>query len=272
MIQSTKSRKLLRILAATFLGSVMVSFVFVLFTEIESHLDLALAPPSLQFWFGTDSLGRDLFWRVIFGAGFSLLVGLAGAIIAACLGIVIGLVSGTSRREVDLVIMRIVDTIDSLPDVLLAAVFAISLALVLGEGLFTLMLAMGLSHWMAMSRQARALAIRENAKLYVLAATTLGGSRRWIILRHILPNLSSHLWTVVYFTIPNFIVFEATLSFLGLGLKPPHTSLGALLNEGWRMLSVNPMLAIGPAMMMMLILLSLQNLLTVRPDRRRLSR
>lgn len=189
--------------------------------------------PNSTHWFGTDELGRDLFTRTWLGSRYSLIIGLLAAAIDFLIGVIYGGVAGMATRKIDAVMMRIAEVIYSIPYllvvILLSVVFSTSGA---GTSLFVLILAMSLTGWVPMAILVRGQVLQLKESEYSLAAESLGASKGWILRKHIIPNTLGPILVNVTLTIPRAIFAEATLSFLGLGIQPPKSSLGNLANEG----------------------------------------
>ncbi|WP_405048084.1 ABC transporter permease subunit [Flexibacterium corallicola] len=190
----------------------------------------SLGQPSLEngHYFGTDDLGRDLFARVIQGTQISLMVGIIGAIIAVLVGTLYGAVAGYVGGRADNIMMRIVDVLQSVPYMFIL----ILLLVVFGRSISMLFVGIGLISWLDMSRIARGQTLSLKHKEFVEAAMVTGVKPFTIIIRHIVPNLMGVV--VVYSTllVPNMILTESFISFLGLGVQEPNTSWGALISEG----------------------------------------
>ena len=192
----------------------------------EIHMGDFLAPPSARFWLGTDSLGRDILSRVIFGARVSVIVGLAGATLATILSLIIGMVSGYIGGKLDLIVQRVVDAIMSMP----LLVLLIVLVTIIGPGMWQVIVVLGLTIGIIGSRIIRGAVIGIKENVYVAAAEAIGCSTTRILTRHILPNIMAP--TIILFTtrVPNVILAEASLSFLGFGIPPPAASWGGMLS------------------------------------------
>ncbi|SFK52281.1 oligopeptide transport system permease protein [Lachnospiraceae bacterium KH1T2] len=216
---------------------------------------------------GTDELCRDYFIRVIYGTRVSLFVGLFASIVVLCIGVLYGAISGYAGGKIDLVMMRIVDIIYSLPDllviILLSVVFRETLNLNglpvignLGSNMVSLFLVFGLLYWVGMARLVRAeiLSIKENE--YVLAAKSIGAKPGHIIRKHILPNCISVIIIATALQIPSAIFTESYLSFLGLGVALPMPSLGSLANSARQAMASNALKLVFPAVMICLIVLA----------------
>ena len=181
-----------------------------------------------EHWLGTDAIGRDVWARLVYGARVSLAVGIVSVLVSGSLGVVIGLVSGFFGGWVDDVLMRIADILLAFPFILLM----LAVLSVIGPGLGNLIMVLGLTGWVPYARVVRGEVLSIKEKEFIEAAHTIGASNARIIFKHILPNTFSTVIVVASFAVASNIITEATLSFLGLGVKPTTPTWGMMLSEG----------------------------------------
>ncbi|MCM2323651.1 MAG: ABC transporter permease [Oligoflexia bacterium] len=201
-----------------------------------------LQPPSWDHWMGTDTLGRDLYSRIVYGARMSLAVGLSTALFALLLGTATGAIAGFFGGWIDRILMRVVDIFYIFPSLLLA----ILLMLLLGRGFLGILLGIGMTAWVTQARLVRAQVLQARELSYVEAAKALGVSDLAVIVRHILPNIWGPIVVSLTVQIPANIMTESFLSFIGLGLQPPFSSWGTLASEGFRAMKSFPHLIVFP--------------------------
>lgn len=211
------------------------------------------ASPSASHWFGTDSLGRDLFARVWQGGRVSLIIGFLGALISAVVGCLYGGISAYFGGIVDTVMMRILEIVISIPYLIVVILFSITLQ---SKGLFSLILAMTVTGWCGTARLVRGQMLQLKNQEYVMAAKALGVNPMRIIVRHMIPNTLSVIIVSVTFDIPNYIFSEAFLSYIGLGIQPPNTSWGALASSAQTSFQFYPFQLFFPAIMIAITMLA----------------
>ncbi len=197
--------------------------------NVLGQVDIA-GQPSLQtgHYFGTDQLGRDLFVRTAYGVRVSLMVGIVGALIAIVVGTLYGSLAGYMGGHTDNIMMRIVDVLMSIP-----YMFVLIILLVMfGQSIILIFVGIGLVSWLDMSRIVRGQTLSIKNREYVESAIVIGVPTPRILFRHVLPNLMGVVIVYATLLIPNMIIFESFISFLGLGIQEPNTSLGVLISEG----------------------------------------
>ena len=194
----------------------------------DQNLDLGATAPGAQHWLGTDTLGRDLFARILYGGRISLTVGLVATFVALTTGVTYGAIAGYAGGKTDIVMMRIVDILYALP----FTIFVILLMVFFGRNIFLLFFAIGAVEWLTMARIVRGQVLSIKRMEYIEAARSLGLGRRRIIFRHVIPNILGPIIVYTTLTIPAVMLLEAFLSFLGLGVQPPMSSWGVLIKDG----------------------------------------
>jgi len=230
--------------------------MFSSYTEASQDLKLGATGPSASHWLGTDSLGRDLFTRLMYGGRMSLLVGAVATLVAMVIGVGYGLVSGLSGPRVDSAMMRFVDILYAFPFM----TFVILLTVVFGRSLVLLFAAIGAVEWLTMARVVRGQVLALKNQEFITAARSYGALPQQILLRHLLPNVSGSIVIYASLTVPGVMLLEATLSFLGLGVQPPFASWGVLIGEGAIAIQSYPWLLLGPGLFFCSTLLALNTL------------
>lgn len=217
------------------------------------NLELGATPPSAAHWLGTDTFGRDQLTRILYGSRISLMVGLIATAVALCIGVLWGTIAGFVGGKVDAWMMRFVDVLYALP----FAIFIILLTVVFGRSLLLLFLAIGAVEWLTMARIVRGQVMALSKQEFIEASVAMGLNRWQIITRHLIPNTLGPVIVYTTLTIPNVILLESFLSFLGLGIQPPQSSWGSLISSGVETMEEYPWLLIYPALTLSLTLFAL---------------
>ncbi|MUT65094.1 ABC transporter permease [Paenibacillus sp. NEAU-GSW1] len=207
--------------------------------------------PSAEHWFGTDALGRDMFERTWMGAGISLQVGIYAALVDLVVGVIIGGIMGYYGGRVDEVLNRICEILYSIPSLLVV----ILLIVVMEPSMFTIILALSITGWINMAWIVRGQIMQLKNQEYVLAARSLGASPVRIMFKHLVPNAIGAIIVTITMTVPSAIFAEAFLSFLGLGVQAPAASLGTLINDALKAMTVFPWRMVFPAVLISLTML-----------------
>ena len=217
------------------------------------NLDIGASPPSVEHLLGTDVLGRDLLSRLLYGARISLLVGFVATGVALVIGVSWGIIAGYFGGKVDSVMMRIVDVLYGLPFI----IFIILLMVIFGRNIWLLFAAIGAVEWLTMARIVRAQVIGLKNQEFVQAAQVMGVSNFSMFRRHILPNILGPIAVYATLTIPQGMLLEAFLSFLGLGIQPPMSSWGTLIRYGVESMEEHYWLLIYPGLTFTITLFAL---------------
>lgn len=245
------------------MGSLCLIGILVIFAIIGPHLnsftysDQVLTsknlPPGGQYWFGSDTLGRDLFTRVWFGARMSLAVGFTIAIVVFIIGVIYGGISGLAGGIIDEIMMRFIEILQGIPFVL----YVILIMLILNDSNFwTILFALSIVYWIPMARLVRGQILSLKEQEYVLAAQTLGASPLRILIKHLIPNTMGPILVYMTLAIPEAIFTEAWLSFLGLGVSAPFASWGTLASDGIKGLRSYPWQLFFPALFISVTILA----------------
>lgn len=219
--------------------------------QIVDRYAQAGVPEGVNFLLGTDALGRDVLSRLFVGTRISLLIAFIAALLDITIGVTYGLISGLLGGRVDNIMQRFLEVLSGIPNL----VVMILMLVVFEPGIPSIIAAMAITNWISMARIVRAQTMKLKDQEFVLAATTLGESRVKIAFKHILPNISSVIIVQMMFSIPSAIFFEAFLSFIGLGLKPPSASLGMLLSDGYKTWQFLPYQLWVPAVTLSIIMI-----------------
>jgi peptide/nickel transport system permease protein len=240
------------------IGMVIVLALFVLaaipnflapYSPTQMDLKSVLAQPSHEHWLGTDSLGRDLLSRIIWGARTACAVGFGALFLSSILGLIMGLVAGYFGGLVYTIIMRFIDALMAFPAILLVLI----IAALLGGGMAMVIFALGFGMMTGYARVmcGQTVSIKEND--YVMAARSLGASSSRIMFRHILPNAFPPIIIMMTIMIGATILAEAGLSYLGVGIKEPTVAWGSMVNDGYKFLLTNPVLSLAPGIAIILV-------------------
>jgi len=220
-------------------------------TYYEQVLQRANESPSSQYWFGTDSLGRDLFTRVWIGLRISFMIGIIASIISVVIGTIYGAIAGYFGGLLDEIMMKLVEILYSIPFL----VYVILLLLIMEPGIKTIMVALVVVCWLGTARIVRGEIVRLKEMDFILAAYSIGANYWRIIFYHLIPSAIGPIIVMVTVTIPEIILAEAVLSFLGLGISTPKASLGFLINEGFQSIRSYPYQLFFPAVLLTLSML-----------------
>ena len=220
-----------------------------------AYQDLALgaSAPSSDHLLGTDTLGRDLLTRMMYGSRISLMVGFLATSVALVIGVIWGTVAGFSGGKTDAVMMRIVDTLYGIPFIILI----ILLMVIFGRNLILLFLAIGAVEWLTMARIVRSQVLNLSKQEFILSAEAMGVSKLSIVFRHLIPNAMGPVIVYATLTVPQIMLLESFLSFLGLGVQPPLSSWGLLIRDGAVSMEEYWWLLIFPSLAFSLTLFSL---------------
>ena len=241
-----------------YLTTLLIAAVCVpFFSQDPTLIDMAQLgspqPPSLSHWFGLDDLGRDIFLRSIYGARVSLTVAFVAVGISLCIGVLVGIISGFFSGLVDAIIMRLIDTLMAIPTLFLILIVQVMLK----PSIVTVMVVIGVSSWMGIARLVRAEVLSLKERPFVSACKARGLSQRRIIFKHIFPHTLNPVIVAATLGMGGAILLESVLSFLGLGVQPPHASWGNMLENSLGFLRDAPWMALIPGCLITLTVLSL---------------
>lgn len=241
------ANRMARIGGGLFIGIALLCLIgpfFVPHSYETTQLAYGAQAPSWTHWFGTDELGRDILIRTLIGGRISIGVGFAATVVALLIGVVYGMIAGYNGGRIEATMMRFVDTLYALP----FTIIVILLTVLLGRSILLIFLAIGAVEWLTMARIVRGQTKALRKQTFIDAAIVGGVPTRRILGRHILPNLLSPVIVFTTLTIPAVILLESVISFLGLGVQPPMSSWGMLINEGAVKLDIYPWMLIFPAL------------------------
>jgi oligopeptide transport system permease protein len=245
------------VISACILAILILAAIFAPFLASHSYayqnLELGATPPSAEYLLGTDTLGRDLLSRILYGARVSLLVGFVATAVALVIGVTWGIVAGYFGGRIDSVMMRIVDVLYGLPFI----IFIILLMVIFGRNIWLLFMAIGAVEWLTMARIVRGQVINIKNQEYVMAAQAMGVPNIRLFKKHIFPNILGPIAVYATLTIPQVMLLEAFLSFLGLGVQPPMSSWGTLIRYGVESMEEFSWLLIYPALTFTITLFAL---------------
>lgn len=241
------ANRMARIGGGLFIGIALLCLIgpfFVPHSHETTQLAYGAQAPSWTHWFGTDELGRDILVRTLIGGRISIGVGFAATVVALLIGVVYGMIAGYNGGRIEATMMRFVDTLYALP----FTIIVILLTVLLGRSILLIFLAIGAVEWLTMARIVRGQTKALRKQTFIDAAIVGGVPTRRILGRHILPNLLGPVIVFTTLTIPAVILLESVISFLGLGVQPPMSSWGMLINEGAVKLDIYPWMLIFPAL------------------------
>lgn len=250
------ANRMARIGGGLFIGIALLCLVgpfFVPHSIETTQLAYGAQAPSWTHWFGTDELGRDILVRTLIGGRISIGVGFAATAVALLIGVVYGMIAGYYGGRIETAMMRFVDTLYALP----FTIIVILLTVLLGRSILLIFLAIGAVEWLTMARIVRGQTKALRQQTFIDAAIVGGVPTSRILGRHILPNLLSPVIVFTTLTIPAVILLESVISFLGLGVQPPMSSWGILINEGAVKLDIYPWMLIFPALFFSLTIFAL---------------
>lgn len=227
--------------------------VFSQYTYDGQDLNNGNQPPSSEHWFGTDKFGRDIFVRTLYGARISLLIGFVAAAINMVIGVVYGGLSGYFGGRADMIMMRVVDIMIGVPDLL----YIILVMMFLGNSIQSILIALCLTSWIGTARIVRSQVVTLKHQEYALAARSIGSSNLRILFKHLIPNSIGPIIVTVTFLVPSAIFSEAFLSFLGIGIQVPIASWGTLVNDAIPTIFTQPYQMLFPALAISLTMFSL---------------
>lgn len=248
---------LLSVILALLFAAVYAAGVFLPDELVEPSFMNTKLPPSLQHLFGTDALGRDLFFRTLKGLSVSMTVGLLASVISAVIAVFVGIAAAVGSRRVDGFINWVIDLVMGVPHIVLIMLISVAM----GRGLKGLLVGVAATHWCSLARLIRAEVMQLRSQQYVAVSRRLGKSSFWILVHHLLPHLVPQFFVGLVLLFPHAILHEAAVSFLGYGLPPDQPAIGIILSESMQYLSAGlwwP--AVFPGLTLLLIVLLVDKL------------
>lgn len=248
---------ILTILMAVLLIAVYAAGMLVPDSYVASSLRNTKLPPSLRHLFGTDALGRDLFWRTIKGLSVSMTVGIVASGISAVIAVFVGILAATGSKKVDAAINWVIDLVMGVPHIILI----ILISFCMGRGLKGLLVGIAATHWCSFARLIRGEVMQLRSQQYIAVSRRLGKSSGWILMNHLLPHLIPQFLVGLILMFPHAILHESAISFLGYGLPPEQPAIGIILAESMKYLSAGlwwP--AVFPGLTLVLIVLLIDRL------------
>lgn len=256
-LNNRKRAVALTIIMTVILIAVYVSGIIISDEAVKGSFLNAKCPPGLKHLFGTDALGRDVFFRTLKGLSVSITVGVAASVISAVIAVFVGIAAATGSKWVDSLVNWIIDLVMSVPHTIL--IILISFAL--GRGLKGLLVGIAATHWCSLARLIRAEVLQLKSQQYIAVSRKLGKSSGWILINHLLPHLVPQFFVGLVLMFPHAILHEASISFLGFGLPPERAAIGIILAESMRYLSTGMWwTAVLPGITLVLIVLLVDKL------------
>lgn len=262
MINQTFIKRYFYVFSFLLLSCVVFARIYFFSNSENPNVENLLETPSLRFFLGTDSLGRDIFSRILVGGFNSIWVGTLSAFLTVILGTIFGLIAGWNGRRTEKFIMILINLISSLPSFLLISFLGFTIFEIWSPAGFwgqsiSLIAMITFTHWLSTARLIRSQVKELKQKLFIEAAIALGGSSSYILRRHLLPHLMGVIGLQLGQLIPICIIYESFVSFVGYGFQSPETSWGLLIQDGWKSLSQYPHLMISPILFLFVTVFSL---------------
>ena len=240
-------------------GVIIVLILIAIFAPLIAPYDptyqdyaAVLAEPSMAHPFGTDEYGRDILSRIIYGSRVSISIGIVAQIVASLVGVTLGSIAGYYGGKIDSVISRIMEIFQAFPDL----IFAMAIMTFMGKGVVNLFIALGLLTWVRTARMIRGSVMQLKEKEYIEASRASGATTYWIIMKGLIPNCLSTIIVLVTLGIPNAIMYEASLRFLGIGIVPPTPSWGNMISAAQTFINYRPLYSIMPGVAIMITVIA----------------